>query len=295
MVRSNNKLVAAYEDSELFRESILYTAKITGFNSTLIEKDYFCSLLLHYLYVDEDCKLVFKGGTCLSKIHADFYRLSEDLDFIIPVSSDSSRSERSKLAKPLKGKIELLPKEFQIFEVPDSLKGHNNSKQYIAYVQYTSFITSKPETVKIEIGLREELLTDSLSVNAKTLLMNPFSGQVVMQPVKVYCISLKEAYSEKVRAALTRREPAIRDFYDIDFAIQNIDFDLGDSQFLELVSKKLAIPGNESIDVSESRKEMLRKQIETELKTVLKPKDFENFDLDRAFGTVVNLSIHVQI
>ena len=294
MAKSGSQLLEAYKDSELFRESILYTAKVTGFNSALIEKDYFCSLLLHYLYSDEDCNLVFKGGTCLSKIHADFYRLSEDLDFIIPVSSDSPRSERSKLAKPLKGKIEFLPKEFQIFEVPGGLKGHNNSKQYIAYVQYTSFITSKPETVKIEIGLREELLTDSLSVNAKTLLVNPFSGQVVMRPVKVYCMSFKEAYSEKVRAALTRREPAIRDYYDIDFAVQNVGFDLDDSQFLELVSKKLAIPGNESIDVSELRKEMLKKQIDTELKTVLRPKDFESFDLDRAFGTVVKLSKHVQ-
>ena len=178
------------------------------YDSVLIEKDYFCSLILCHLYSDKNSKLVFKGGTCLSNIHTDFYRLSEDLDFIIPVSSESSRSERSKLAKPLRDQIELLPKEFQVFKVSDNLKGHNNSKQYIAYAQYTSFITSKPETVKIEIGLREELLTDSLSANAKTLLMNPFSGQVVMQPVQVCCMSFKEAYSEKVRAALTRKEPS---------------------------------------------------------------------------------------
>ena len=30
--------------------------------------------------------LVFKGGTCLTKVHAELYRLSEDLDYTYPSS-----------------------------------------------------------------------------------------------------------------------------------------------------------------------------------------------------------------
>ena len=45
--------------------------------------------------------LVFKGGTCLSKVYADFYRLSEDLDLVVPVPIDARRSARSELAAPL--------------------------------------------------------------------------------------------------------------------------------------------------------------------------------------------------
>ena len=52
---------------------------------TLIEKDYYCSLILNYFF-NGDTSLVFKGGTCLSKVYVDFYRLSEDLDLIITVS-----------------------------------------------------------------------------------------------------------------------------------------------------------------------------------------------------------------
>lgn len=67
----------------------------TGFGSKLVEKDYFCSLVLAFLFQDEASTLVFKGGTALSKIHTEFYRLSEDLDFVIPLPSSAHRPLRS--------------------------------------------------------------------------------------------------------------------------------------------------------------------------------------------------------
>jgi len=66
-------------DADIFREALSYSEAVTGFTATLIEKDYYCSLILHHVF-DRDTPLVFKGGICLSKVYADFYRLSEDLD-----------------------------------------------------------------------------------------------------------------------------------------------------------------------------------------------------------------------
>ena len=77
------------EDAALLREAVSYTAAETGFSARLIEKDYFCSVALEYL-ARECGNLTFKGGTCLSKIHGGFYRLSEDLDFSIPTVLDST-------------------------------------------------------------------------------------------------------------------------------------------------------------------------------------------------------------
>ncbi len=37
-----------HDDSDLFREAINFTAAETGFLPRLIEKDYFCSVLLNY-------------------------------------------------------------------------------------------------------------------------------------------------------------------------------------------------------------------------------------------------------
>jgi predicted nucleotidyltransferase component of viral defense system len=82
-----------HENQGRFRDALTRTASETGFSERLIEKDYFCSLLLKDLGVLFGQGLVFKGGTCLSKVHADFFRLSEDLDFGISVKPDASRGD----------------------------------------------------------------------------------------------------------------------------------------------------------------------------------------------------------
>jgi hypothetical protein len=53
------------------RETLRFTAAETVFISRLIEKDYFCTLVLQY-FCASDTTLTFKGGTCLANVHADF-------------------------------------------------------------------------------------------------------------------------------------------------------------------------------------------------------------------------------
>jgi len=53
---------------------------------------------------------VFKGGTCLAKVYAEFYRLSEDMDFMISTPIQAKRAERSKQAATLKQAMAELPR-----------------------------------------------------------------------------------------------------------------------------------------------------------------------------------------
>jgi predicted nucleotidyltransferase component of viral defense system len=293
MQTQNYSPITVHEDGDFFREAILYTANMTGLNSQLVEKDYFCSVLLSFLYSDES-SLVFKGGTCLSKVHGGFYRLSEDLDFMISTPSDSSRSLRRKTIEPLKKIIGRVSDVLPFFTFLEHLTGRNNSTQYIAQVQYRSSIRPGPATIKIEIGLREELLTLPQKGRVKTLLNNPFSRKPAVQEFSVLCMSPEEAYAEKLRAALTRTELAIRDFYDIDYAVQGMGLDLSKKDFLDLAIKKLTVPGNDPLNITLSRKEILRRQLETELKPILREKDFQQFDLDRAFNLVAEIGSMLQ-
>jgi len=66
--------------------------------------------------------------------------------------------------------------------------------------------------------------------------------------------------------------------------------DLNDRHLFELLAEKLKVPGNPPIDLSPTRKEKLKTQINTELKPVLRPVDFESFDLDRAFELVERIA-----
>lgn len=287
MIESISDSCKYHEDISLFRDAVIATAREHGFRTSLVEKDYYCSLLLAYLCRDSKTSLVFKGGTALSKVYADFYRLSEDLDFVISVKADSARSVRSKAAKPLKPIIDAIPKVLPNIRLKESLKGHNNSKQYIAFVEYDSVVAEQVQHIKIEIGLREKVELPVEKALIRTLLKDPFKKTSVMPEFHIPVMAFQEAYAEKLRAALTRKEPAIRDFYDIFHAVKQLKLEVVGDQFLALVTKKLAVPDNLPIDLSPQRKELLKTQMGVELRDVLRPSDYDTFNLDEVFGIIV--------
>jgi hypothetical protein len=86
--------------------------------------------------------------------------------------------------------------------------------------------------LKIEIGLREPLLTAAHSGSANAILLNPVSNQPLIRPASLRCISKIEAFAEKFRSAMTRRDVANRDFYDIDYASRRLGIHVGDAELV---------------------------------------------------------------
>ena len=289
---NNTDLIEFHKDEDLFREALEFSAADTGFPARLVEKDYYCTLLLQYL-MEQDAELVFKGGTCLAKVHSDFYRLSEDLDFSIPMPIESSRGQRRSRVQNLKTAVKQIENELPKFGIHTPMVGANHSAQYNTVLTYPSALIREEETVKIEIGLREPLLQDTLSSDARTIIRSPVTESPMVPAVSVTSLSWEEAMAEKLRAALTRREAAIRDFYDIYYAIRNRNLLILDSKFQGLVEEKLEVPGNDRIDVSSQRLEDLRAQVETELRSVLRAADFAAFDLDWTFAKVDELASEI--
>ena len=275
-----------HEDADLFAEAINFTSATTGFAARLIEKDYFASVLLRHL-CSGSADLVFKGGTCLSKVYWSFSRLSEDLDFSVAVPIDATRGQRRAAASSMKQAVGAIPTTLRAFRLEEALRGFNVSTQYVSVLSYESRIIEEAEKIKLEIGFREPLLLDAVALEARTLLLDPVDGEAMVPAFVVCAMAESEAYAEKVRAALTRREPAVRDFYDFDYAVQTGHLQPEAADFVALVRQKLAMPGNEGIDVSDTRREQLVRQLEAELRPVLRPADFEAFDFDRAFARVV--------
>jgi predicted nucleotidyltransferase component of viral defense system len=281
-----------HEQAEMFRDALALTRQRTGFAERLIEKDYFCTALLEYLASASEA-LVFKGGTCLAKVHTDFYRLSEDLDFVIPVAAGAPRSQRSKKALPLKEALAALPERRPFFRLVEPLAGANNSTQYNAEIGYASLASGREDTIKVEIGLREPLLLAASNGLAQTLLLDPVSRSPLLKPLALRCISKPEAFAEKFRAALTRREVAARDFFDLDYAARKLGLRTDDAELITLVRRKLAVPGNEPVNASERRLVELRQRLGPELQPVLRAKDFAEFDAERAFRLVADMATKV--
>ena len=287
--------ITVHEDVDLFREALRFTAAQSGFTGRLIEKDYFCTVLMAYLDAAAGDDLVFKGGTCLTKVHSELYRLSEDLDYTIPVRSETSRSERSRRVQGVKAALSQVSQLLPAFRVVAPLRGANNSTQYVATVAYSSMISRKDETIKIEVSLREPLLMPIVQGRARTLLLNPVSNTALVSPVSLSNIAKTEALAEKFRAALSRRDVAIRDFYDVDYAVRKGSLMPEADELVSLVKQKLNVPGNDPVNVSDGRLAALRMQIEHQLRPVLREKDFVEFDLDRAFKIGVEMAKAVEL
>jgi predicted nucleotidyltransferase component of viral defense system len=278
-----------HEDIDLFREALTFMESQTGFSSRLVEKDYYCSIILHDLAPAFQSGMGFKGGTCLSKVHTDFYRLSEDLDFVISTEINAPRADRRTKIAPLREYLAGLSERLPCFHAAEPLQSFNLSKQYVGRYAYRSLVTGQDEFIKVEIGLREPLLDPMESRLARTMLLDPFRNEPAIAPISVHVLSIRETYAEKIRAALTRREPAIRDFYDIDYAVRTRKLEPTDDRLLDLIRHKLAVASNDPLDVSERKLRLLSRQLESQLKPVLQAQDYANFDLERAFGIVARL------
>lgn len=278
-----------HEDVSRFREALRFSEAESGFRAQLIEKDYYCSLVLHDLSELYQQGLVFKGGTCLSKVHAEFFRLSEDLDFSVSLRSDAAPSERRQASAPIKAYFDGLPGRLAWAEEIEPLTAFNGSRQYNGQLIYRSAVTAEREFIRLEFSLREEHHLPPESLPARTLLRDPHSRRPALDPVSVRALHIREAYAEKIRAALTRREPAIRDFFDVDHAARAVLFDIHDSELLRLVAAKLSVIRNHPVDLSPSKIATLRGQIETQLRPVLRNSDYDAFDLQRVVSVLVDL------
>ena len=273
-----------HKEKEKFLQAVRVTSKISGFSGALIEKDYYCSLILKEIYQSQNCNLVFKGGTLLNKVHAGFYRVSEDLDFSISATPKLPRKKRSALAQIAKKCVSKAVKNLALnFSKP--FKRRNENRMYNVEIEYDSLISEDKGTIKIEFGIQETVL-EKESLTAKTLLANPITQKPVIPDFPLVGLSLKEAYSEKIRAALSRVKPAIRDIFDIHYAVKNHLIDIKD--MTPMIKHKLNIL-NRTIDLCSERKEEFLSQLQTDLKPVLRQKDFEEFDFEQAWKWLKNL------
>lgn len=269
------------------REALNYTSQKTGFSSSLIEKDYYCSLILKLLYEEENLKnyLIFKGGTLLAKGYFEFFRMSEDLDFSVDNSFCNERNDRRKIASYLRTTVPHILEKLNLREV-SAFRGFNESTQYNGIFGYDSLV-GPSETIKFEVGFRGDLFFQPEKVNLETLLEDPFSRDKVIKPFPVMALSKNETYAEKFRAALTRKNPAIRDFFDIEKILES-GFNIFEESFIELVKNKISFDSHANIDLTLEKRKILESQIITDLRPVLKLN--EDFNLEKTWSSIHDLT-----
>jgi predicted nucleotidyltransferase component of viral defense system len=200
--RFADRVVAVISKQDLQR-----IAAEKGYPLDAIEKDYALTWALKAIYANPRLHkfLVFKGGTCLSKVYFENYRLSEDLDFSI------CKDEKVKLTFE-EASLEL-----------DSCFAAANSEGAPSLEVKKEETRANPGMILYQVRqhgpaggsskIKLEVKTDesvSFQVQEKSVLSQPYKDLPVFS---VACYDIHEILLEKLRAAMQRGKS--RDYYDL--------------------------------------------------------------------------------
>lgn len=282
-----------HSNKDEFLKVLERTSSQTGFPLRLLEKDYYITVVLSRIN-DLSNDLVLKGGTCLSKIYYSYYRLSEDLDFTLKMSSGSTaRTMRRNAIRPIKEALRPFLRNFDMNIEELDKAGHRESTQYIYYLDYDSVVLNKKESIKLEIGLRFSPLLPVITKKVSNKFLHPFTKEPLFDTGSANCLDLKELVAEKLRAAATREVIAARDFYDLGFLLKE-KFNFNDKEQIELFRKKLQEDGFLSdlsryrINLGRSDKEIdeMVSRMEDELFPVLTLDEQKSFNMSRTLDEI---------
>lgn len=273
-------LWSPYEDinKEILLE-MLTSGPSQGFSVYKLEKDFYLTILL-ILISKNFPELVFKWWTCLNKIYFDYYRLSEDLDFVLIL--EWGRKSRKTTLEQYKQNLSQL--FFPLwFALIDQRTKYNEDTQGIFEFEYTSLIDGSKDKIKVDIRIETALKKLPINKEIIAIYQDPISDKAFFQNHTIQVMDLDEIFAEKMRAALTRIEPAIRDFFDIHYAKQKA-FDFMNIQ--DLIQEKVAEVNFVYTIDQDGVFEELQRQVKTELDPVLK--DNYDFDLSEIYQFILS-------
>ncbi|MBN2285496.1 MAG: nucleotidyl transferase AbiEii/AbiGii toxin family protein [Tissierellales bacterium] len=104
-----------HKNTDDFSDLIRITSDYLGLDPTIVEKDYWITHALYHLSKSEYMgKVVFKGGTSLTKCYEDLHRFSEDIDIAL-LANGMTNSQIKKTIQKVEEvmSFELSPGEFE--------------------------------------------------------------------------------------------------------------------------------------------------------------------------------------
>lgn len=273
--------------------AVLEKSNTDNFDKEKLEKDFYLTILLQRISINIP-ELTFKGGTCLNKVYFPYFRLSEDLDFSISIDNPlvDTNNKRQKFAYSIRDKLKELCKYMN--RTLDDDEHHHKKAQwnkhlktkeytYLKYViSYPSLFSKQEQTIKIEVTYTSKQHLPSQTKDIQAIFIDPILEDPIFDQNSIVCLSLEEMMAEKMRAALTRQFPAIRDFFDIRY-VKNQGFDF--TSIKELIDYKVA--ESEWWYTIDDHYDALRIQIENDLDPVL-GKKYPDFDFNQIYNFVLS-------
>ena len=262
----------------------------------MIKKDLALSYILYDMSEDirKDknspfTKIIFKGGTLLSKSHLDYHRLSEDLDFTFFDNKSLNKLLKKQKQKKIKGylKEEFLPRFQKIIDKYsfdfDSNEMNKQTQKYcpikapVNFAKFHVYLDKSDQTpIKIDINFTEELFFKPEKTKLKHLNSSSESLIFPLGDYELNSYVLEEILIEKIRAVLTREEKIHeRDVFDL-FLINKVGYNpfklevnkIKDKIRQGIGFKQDKVKELERINKIKDKFDQLESEIEAEIKTM---------------------------
>lgn len=202
-----------------------------------VEKDFFLTRLIWGLAQVHDRDLLLKGGTCLSKVDLGYHRMSEDIDVTVPGSPTRYRSTNARLINVVVRSLDAIGREVGIELVNFDGTRSEKGAHAIWEVRYPStFLPATAAIIAVEAAIRPVHLEPR---KARLLQLLPAALLPGYSDAHCWALEFAEVRAEKVRAAFTREEPQIRDFFDLGL-LARLGADMDSKEFRKLLDAKLA-------------------------------------------------------
>ena len=173
----------------------------TNIPPQFIEKDYFVVKVLAALenIIYSDAKIVFTGGTCLSKAYGKIKRFSEDIDFCVHTSTPFSRKDKSNFRKFIISELNKC-EDFKVIDSPITITDENNFFSFeIEYDKSFEATSNLRKNIKVEFKFENlQLKTNKFCIES---FIHPFINDNI---ANVECINLIELVANKYSAFLWR-------------------------------------------------------------------------------------------
>ena len=189
------------DDKELLRDIIVTVSERTGIDESIVEKDYYVTMILKEL-VQRNPNVVFKGGTSLSKAYHVIDRFSEDIDITFEEHLGEARRKKIKyqLLQPISEDLDL---------AIDNWKSIESDKDYNHYdFIYDSVCSEDKKGLRPYVKLETALMSYSYPTEESEILRD-----YGLQPFKMKTQTLSRTIIDKIFA--------VCDYYMVGRATRN--------------------------------------------------------------------------
>lgn len=229
-----------HQNKEAFTQAILSTAEYFNIREVFVEKDYWVTYVLKNLSQSKyKNKIVFKGGTSLSKAYRLINRFSEDIDLAIVQTDEITGNAIKKLIKDIEKEITNGLTELHIegitskgskfrktvFEYPRIIDANDfGQAQDKLLVEINSFATPYPYSeMSIQTMIADFLLQNNRKDAIESNQLESFTVNVLglERTLTEKILSLVRAgYSEN---PISELEARVRHIYDLHFILTKAD------------------------------------------------------------------------